>query len=823
MHKLIKNFLYKVRTEGWLKAFFRIYTFSKQNKYLCFFLKPIFFAKYPFSLMVIKIKKNRHNFHWQKRIKKIKMGKTEARSQVHKLIDQLKHSKIDDLVHKPSVSIIILNRNGVEHLKRLMRSFRDNTNYSNYEIIIIDNASSDGSLEFLEENKYKLPIKLIKNKENVSFSRGCNQGSKLAQGELFVFMNNDIQLLPGWLDNLIDCYLKNKNIVGSIGTKLIYPEKKNFKLSNRLQHVGIKFEFDPHNAFYRPYNFGIGESVLNYRENSIYPALTAALLMVPRDRFEEVGGFDENYFYGYEDIDFGLKLTKSGYRNVLCAKSCAFHYEFGTQEHDDNTDVAKRRRKNMEIFKKKWHLFLVRNIFKDRLENENFYCEENLQVSIVLSKNDSCKANVNAKKFVDIVKCNTKWQLRIYRKRFFDKLRINEKTDLLFSFDPDFDIRRMHIVSPKIITVAYVGESHEIWQEKEFFPYYDFIVTGREVDKYRSLNIFLGKIINIRSDNVKSQLQKIISHIKSDLIKRKLCIKIPAPHWHVAENWGDYYYALSIAKYVRRKNWSTRMQVFSDWHADFDRDCDAVLVIRGLERYRTKKEHFNIMWNISHPDMISDEEYRAYDHVFIASDYWAEKIRKKLNSKNIQSLLQCTDHEIFNIPHEQDLSNGHYHTFLFVGNSLRRYRISVKYAIENNLNIDVYGPNWSDFIDKKYIKADFIPNEELHKHYYNAKILLNDHWKDMAEKGFISNRIFDALASGAVLLTDRIRDCDKNISRYLSVYQNKSDFSKKINLILSNHSKYKKQALEAREFIVKNHSFEKRVSDILEVIEKNIV
>lgn len=822
MRKLIENFFYKVRTEGWMKAFFRIYTFSKQNKYLRLFFEPIYFVKYLFSEIMIKIKRRRHNFNWQKRIKNIKISKTEARVQINELIDQLKDNNVENLVHEPLVSIIILNRNGIKHLTRLMRSLRDNTNYSNYEIIIIDNASSDGSVDFLEANQYNLPIKLIKNKKNVSFSRGCNQGSKIAQGELFVFMNNDIQLLPGWLGNLVDCYVKNKKTIGSIGAKLIYPEQKNFKLSNRLQHVGIKFEFDPHNAFYRPYNFGVGESVLNHMEDRNYPALTAALLMVPRDKFEEVGKFDESYFYGYEDIDLGLKLTKCGYRNVFCAKSCAFHYEFGTQEHDDNTDVAMRRRKNMEIFKKKWHLFLVRNIFKDRLEHENFYCEEKLQVSIVLPRNDSGRSHMKAKEFVDIVKCIAKWQLKVYRKKSYNKLRINEKTDLIFSFDPDFDIRKMRMVSPKIITVACVGESHEMWQEKEFFPYYDFIVTGREIDKYRSLNIFLGKIINIGSDNIKLQLQKIISHVKADLTKRKLCIKIPAPHWHVAENWGDYYFALSIAKYVRRKNWSTRMQVHSDWHTDLDRDCDAVLVIRGLERYYTKKKHFNVMWNISHPDMVSDEEYIAYDHVFIASDYWAEKIRKKLNSKNIQSLLQCTDHEIFNTPHEQDLSNDHHHTFLFVGNSLRRYRISVKYAIENNLNIDVYGPNWSDFIDKKYMKSDFIPNEELHKHYYNAKILLNDHWKDMAEKGFISNRIFDALASGAVLLTDRIRDCDKNISRYLSVYQNKDDFSKKINLILSNHSKYKKQALEAREFIVNNHSFEKRISDILEVIEKNI-
>ena len=110
--------------------------------------------------------------------------------------------------NEPLISIIILNRDGLHHLKRLFKDFDKKTNYSNYEIIVVDNASTDGSVEFLKS--LDLPITVIENKENVSFSKGNNDAAKIAKGEYILLLNNDIEPTFGWLNEMVQTMVTNR-------------------------------------------------------------------------------------------------------------------------------------------------------------------------------------------------------------------------------------------------------------------------------------------------------------------------------------------------------------------------------------------------------------------------------------------------------------------------------------------------------------------------------------------------------------------------------------------------------------------------------------
>lgn len=824
MYKLIKNFFFEARTEGWIKAFRRLYVFLKQNKYLRFFLIPAFFTKNLFLGTIKKIKKRFHLSHREKRLKKIKITPSEAKRQVGKLTETLKDEGSKNLDRKPSVSIIIPNRNGLKHLERLAKSLRENTKYPDYEIIIVDNASADGSLEFLEKNGADLPLRIIRNKENVSFSRGCNQGAEMAKGDLLVFMNNDIRVLPGWLENMVDCYLRNIDEAGSIGAKLIYPEKERFKLSNRIQHIGIKFEFDSDDGFYRPYNFGMGESVSDYEKETDYPALTAALLMVPKDRFEEVGGFDEKYFYGYEDVDLGLKLHKTGYRNISCPKVCAFHYEFGTQKKDRDDEVAERRRLNMEIFKKRWHLFLARKIFEDRLESRNFYCEENLTACFLC---DRAEAGVGCSEALELgrsMRKMAKWNLKLIDSRSRRRYSIGDEADILISFSDSYDIRKIRSESPKLVKIAWTGDDFKKWIKKEYLGSFDMIISSEASNEGNILEAMKRKIHNFPEGySYEEKIKKLIGIIKEKNSKSKISIKIATSAWDEANSWGDYHFSLSLEKYFKRKGWETAIHILPDWETNFDNDCEAVLVLRGLSKYDPKPRHFNMMWNISHPDAVKMEEYESYDKVFIASRFWADKIKKEAKNAKIETMLQCTDCEVFKIPEEHELEEIDEENILFVGNSRKKYRKSVRYSIESGFDVAVYGKLWEDFIDEKHIRGNYLSNDELYRHYHSTKVLLNDHWDDMAEKGFVSNRIFDGMASGAILITDYVKGLEEEeFSQFLEVYGNKDDFSKKLRAIIENNAGYKDKARKAAESVAQKHTFEKRVERFIEAIRENI-
>ncbi|WP_287382666.1 glycosyltransferase, partial [Methanobacterium sp.] len=167
--------------------------------------------------------------------------------------------------------------------------------------------------------------------------------------------------------------------------------------------------------------------------------------------------------------------------------------------------------------------------------------------------------------------------------------------------------------------------------------------------------------------------EKIKSCLENYIRKKKMAIKIPAPNWEEVEEWGDYYLALGLKKELERKDCEVVLQVLPEWGGDGDARCDTVLVLRGLSRYQPKPQHFNIMWNISHPDEVTIEEYNQYQHVFIASQFWAEEIAQRVDVP-VEVMLQCTDPELF----YPDPDDKYKHDLLFVGNSRGVHRKIIK-------------------------------------------------------------------------------------------------------------------------------------------------
>lgn len=301
------------------------------------------------------------------------------------------------------------------------------------------------------------------------------------------------------------------------------------------------------------------------------------------------------------------------------------------------------------------------------------------------------------------------------------------------------------------------------------------------------------------------------------MMKKKIVIKVPVLKWSNAHLWGDYHFALAIKKQFERKNWEVLIQIYPEWKTKDDSSYDAVIVLRGLKRYSPKRKHFNIMWNISHPDDVMVEEYNKYDYVFIASNIWAGYISSLCDVK-VEAMLQCTDSKLF-YPEESIKYN---HELLFVGNSRRVFRKIIRDVLIKDRELAVYGSCWDEIISSKYIKGKYIPNKELHKAYSSCKILFNDHWDDMRKKGFLSNRLFDGYASGAFIISDNVKGYREVFGNALVTYKTKEELHSLIEKYSKNEILRKEKARKGYEIVTKKHTFEKRVERIIEVIEKNI-
>ena len=367
---------------------------------------------------------------------------------------------------EPLVSIIILNRNGLGHLQRLFTDFDKKTNYSNYEIIVVDNASCDKSVEYLYS--LNLPITVIENKENVSFSKGNNDAAKIANGEYILLLNNDIEPTYGWLNEMMGIILNNEN-VGSVGAKLIFPyyeDMVNQGKSFSIQHAGVKFREERTPYVYGPYHEHMYSTMLfsnelNHQKEVI--SNTAACLLIPKDVYFTVDGLDENYVYGYEDIDFAFKLYESGYKTMYAPAALLFHHESATRKENDD-EKNQLNYQNIMYFVEKWGNFIFKEILKDKLEANNFFTNKKLDISIISENNELIKR---------VVSRLNKGGYNVKLISNIDNLDIGENCDILVSTKKKYNIKkvssRLNLI--KVLVADEENKDYDIVLDREDFEF----------------------------------------------------------------------------------------------------------------------------------------------------------------------------------------------------------------------------------------------------------------------------------------------------------------------------------------------------------------
>lgn len=292
-------------------------------------------------------------------------------------------------------------------------------------------------------------------------------------------------------------------------------------------------------------------------------------------------------------------------------------------------------------------------------------------------------------------------------------------------------------------------------------------------------------------------------------------IKIGCPNLLVSHEWGDYHFAMAMKRSIEKLNHRCVVDCLDTWNVPDSRQADVVIVLRGLSRYTPKEGQINLMWNISHPDKIDIDEYSEYDHVFVASTPYSKKLQKQ-SSVPVSALLQCTDPELFKPVAELK----HHHQVLFVGNSRNVYRKIVKDAVQVDLPLTVYGTRWEQFIPKKYLGGDHVRNEELADYYASAGVVLNDHWDTMREYGFLSNRLFDAAACAATVVSDEIEGLHSIFDNGILTYNSPEQLKEICRLAPAQNTISQRLALAEK--IRTEHSFDSRIKLIMTVANELI-
>ncbi len=234
-------------------------------------------------------------------------------------------------------------------------------------------------------------------------------------------------------------------------------------------------------------------------------------------------------------------------------------------------------------------------------------------------------------------------------------------------------------------------------------------------------------------------------------ISLSFCIKIPAPY-EVRNAWGDYHYARSLEASLKALGHTVRIDFLEEWNKHPRNSTDITIVLRGLSRYEPHPSELSILWNISHPDQISYEEYESYKIVCVASSSYS-KLLATILGREVKTLMQCVDSKLFAY---RGYENDPAKPGVFVGNSRNEYRDIVKWAGDAGLDLAVYGQGWENYLPDGKVKKYNIPNDQLADVYARGQFVLNDHWASMKDFGIVSNRVFDVVGCGGRLISDGI-------------------------------------------------------------------
>ena len=231
------------------------------------------------------------------------------------------------------LSIIIVNYNSKLLLEQCINSI--NNPGINYEIIIVDNNSGDGSKEYLPLTF--TGVKFIFNDENRGFAKACNQGFTISSGKYVLFLNPDT-LLAG--TSLRDCisFFETHADAGAIGVRMVDVKGAYLKESKRgfpspgtsfYKLFGLTAVFPGSKTFAKYYKGHLPEE-----DNNPVEVLSGAFMMIRRDLFEKLNGFDEDFFMYGEDIDLSLRVIQSGYKNYYLGTIKIVHQKGGSTTYD---------------------------------------------------------------------------------------------------------------------------------------------------------------------------------------------------------------------------------------------------------------------------------------------------------------------------------------------------------------------------------------------------------------------------------------------------------------------------------------------------------
>ena len=258
-----------------------------------------------------------------------------------------------------NVAIVILNWNGKKYLKKFLPGVIEHSSQDDYEIVIADNASTDDSIIFLENNYPK--IRIIKLDKNYGYAQGYNLALEQIESKYYILLNSDIEVTKNWIQPIIGLMDSDESIAACMPKIRSYKDKSNFEYAGAAGGFIDKYGY--------PFCRGrildtLEEDTGQYDQNTEVFWATGACLFVRADSFHKAGGLDGDFFAHMEEIDLCWRLKNNGYKIMYSHESTVFHVGGGTLDTTNPFKLFLNYRNNLYLLYKNLHSSeLIKTLF----------------------------------------------------------------------------------------------------------------------------------------------------------------------------------------------------------------------------------------------------------------------------------------------------------------------------------------------------------------------------------------------------------------------------------------------------------------------------
>jgi hypothetical protein len=369
-------------------------------------------------------------------------------------------------------------------------------------------------------------------------------------------------------------------------------------------------------------------------------------------------------------------------------------------------------------------------------------------------------------------------------------------------------------VAREAILVAAVAADAAAWMAQPWFDAFDIVLVPDDASA-KQVSRFSSKAATVAGGAADGwpDAHAVAAAVGEWASRTRIAVMVQALRWDLAEPSGDYHLARALQRQFERRGHPTSVYFQREWSSPATAREDIVIHLWGRYELAVRPTQVNALWILYHPELVTDELCARYDMVFAASDILAGRLSDR-TGRVVRSLHQATDPERF-----RPTPGGPHHELLFVGNSRGTRRTIIDDVTPTSHDLAVYGGGWADdLLDPVYLRGTVVSNRDLPAYYSAADIVLNDHWLESAEAGMINNRLYDALAAGAFLISDRVAGLDEEFDGAVVTYTDPADLALVVERYLADPAARNSVAERGRRAVLERHTISKRADELLDVL-----